>query len=76
MVHKIDLCCLGNSVATKAGWMASIALNLTKYRKNKLKKTRLNKLLSYSDQTLKDIGLSRQKVLAELGHNPRKMPYI
>jgi uncharacterized protein YjiS (DUF1127 family) len=58
------------SIAKEDNWIASIMQRLITWRNKNRDKTMRKKLLSYDDDTLMDIGLSRTKLIKELGFDP------
>lgn len=76
MVYDTGQCCHASSPAIKDGWRTSIVSWLSREHENNIRKTRLKKLLSYDDHTLEDVGLSRPKVIQELGYDPREAQHI
>lgn len=54
----------------------SIPSWFSRWREKRAKKISLIKLLSYEDQYLEDIGLSRREIIDELGYDPRELRNI
>lgn len=76
MVYETDRSCHASSTSTQEGWTASIVSWFSRRHENSVKKIRLLKLLSYNDDTLDDIGLSRSKIINDLGYDPCKAHHI
>lgn len=72
MVNKTDHNFHANSTTTKDGWAALIVSWFSRRREKKVERIRLEKLLSYSDRTLEDIGLSRSKIIKKHGFDPQQ----
>lgn len=70
MAYQSDCTYHASSALVKGGWAALLVSWFAKRNERKVEKIRLKKLLSYSDHTLKDIGLSRSKIIEKHGSDP------
>lgn len=70
MAYQSDSTYHASSTTPKGGWAALLVSWFAKRREKKVEKIRLRKLLSYSDHTLNDIGLSRSRIIEKHGSDP------
>ncbi|MEO9874190.1 MAG: hypothetical protein ABJM26_00950 [Anderseniella sp.] len=76
MAHKTDDLCSTGSTPLQDSWIGTIACWFRAKRDKYEKNQDIIQMLSRDERLLKDIGFSREQLVAELGYDPRQLPEL